>query len=165
MKEQRNMESWKCLEHPPENAEKYHYTGCGLDNIYLVNGFTHQPSNYGAGVTVNDVDGLHRAIGENLATNKKELSGKELRFLRKEMDLTQAELGRFIGFSSQQVARWEKSQSPIAQPADYLVRKLYLEHIDGEVSLIDLVKKLDEHDACDADENIFEAFEGHWKAA
>jgi DNA-binding transcriptional regulator YiaG len=35
---------------------------------------------------------LHRAIGAFLVTEKKVLSGKELRFIRKEMDLTQAEL-------------------------------------------------------------------------
>ena len=85
--------TWKHLESPPENVEKYHYAGCGLDDIYLINGFTRVATNYGDGVTVNDVDGLHKAIGRNLAINKKELSGKELRFLRKEIDLTQAELG------------------------------------------------------------------------
>ena len=41
----------------------YHYTGCGLDNIYLANGFERKVTPYGEGVSIADADGLHEAIG------------------------------------------------------------------------------------------------------
>src|ERR1700730_16056711 len=104
-------EQWKCVGSLPEGMPKVQYKGCGLDGVYIVGGYETVKTNYGDGIAVDDIDGLHRAIGEFLVTQKKELSGKELRFLRKEMDLTQSELGKFIGISSQQVARWEKSHS------------------------------------------------------
>jgi DNA-binding transcriptional regulator YiaG len=155
--------SWKCVETAPENAEKYQYKACGLDGVYLLNGFDTVTTSEGVGVTVRNIDALHDAIGQHLVTERKELSGKELRFLRKEMDLTQAELGRFIGLSSQQVARWEKAESAISQPADYLLRKLYLEHINGEVSLKELVEELDDKDSSEPREQLFSAADGKWR--
>ncbi len=159
-----DQEQWTCVDSLPEDAKKIQYKGCGLDDVFIAGGYTPVKTNYGEGITIEDIDGLHRAIGQHLVTQKKELSGKELRFLRKEMDLTQAELGRFIGLSSQQVARWEKSQSMISGPADYLLRKLYLEHINGNVSLKELVEELDETDASTSDEQVFKPEDGHWKA-
>jgi DNA-binding transcriptional regulator YiaG len=107
-------------------AKPYHYKMCGLDDVYLLNGFTPKETAYGSGVTVSDVDGLHRAIGFLLVKERKTLSPKELRFLRKEMSLTQAGLGLKIGQSDQQVARWEKGESEIPGPAERLIRILYV---------------------------------------
>lgn len=157
---------WKCIadEMPNGGARKIQYKGCGLDDVYLLGGHETVKTNHGEGIVIRDMDGLHRAIGEFLATQKKELSGKELRFIRKEMDLTQAELGRLIGLSSQQVARWEKSQQPISGPADFLLRKLYLEHIKGSISLIELVKELEETAQPASDEHVFTESGGCWRA-
>ena len=77
--------------------EPYHYTQCGLEDVYLLNGFKRKEGPYGSGVTVTDIDGLHRAIGWHLVNERKTLTARELRFLRKEMELTQAELGAKIG--------------------------------------------------------------------
>ena len=157
-------ETWKILETIPKDIKKIKYSGCGLDDIYLTGGYELVKTPYGDGISIHYLDGLHRAIGKNLVTQKKELSGKELRFLRKEMDLTQAELGRFIGLSSQQIARWEKAQSAISGPADYLLRKLYLEHIHGKLSLKELIDELDETDSTASDEQVFTELNGQWKA-
>src|SRR4030095_4658011 len=85
----------------------YHYTLCGLDNIWLVNGYKHHDTAYGPGVAVEDVDGLHRAIATDLICGKRDLSGKELRFLRKGLDLSQEGLAMLLGTTAQTVARWE----------------------------------------------------------
>src|SRR5437879_1240469 len=65
------------------------YPDCGLDDVYLLNGYEVVKNDYGTGLVVNDTDGLRAAIARSLAARKKVLSGKEVRFLRKEMDLTQ----------------------------------------------------------------------------
>jgi DNA-binding transcriptional regulator YiaG len=110
------------------DKEPYHYTECGLDDVYLLSGYEIEDTEYGQTVSVKDADALHVAIGVYLATQTKVLSGKELRFLRKQMDLTQAELGQSIGVSDQSVARWEKEQCEIG-PADALIRLLYLDRV------------------------------------
>ena len=121
--------------------EPYHYTECGLDEIYLVNGYEVHETHYGRGVSVKDADGLHKAIGCWLANSKKALDGKEIRFLRKEMDLTQSELGDILSVNAQTLARWEKAQIEMPGPAEMLLRVVYLQHVGGKIN----VRKLAEH--------------------
>lgn len=107
-------------------AEPYEYKECGLQGIFLHNGFEAIERDGEQYVAVFDTDALHHAIGLSIVQNRKELSPEEVRFLRKSMDLTQSELGRWMGQSSQQIARWEKGQSDIPGPADRLLRAIFL---------------------------------------
>jgi DNA-binding transcriptional regulator YiaG len=99
-----------------------HYKGCGLDDVYLVNGFDKKSEGY----VIHNQDDLHKAIGLHIVTERKVITPKELRFLRNLMDKSQRELGEIIGQSSQQVARWEKGQSEIPGPAERLIRVLFM---------------------------------------
>ena len=58
----------------------YHYVESGLDNIYLVNGFDFINSPAGQSVIIQDLDGLHEAIGRSLIHDRKALSGKRFVF-------------------------------------------------------------------------------------
>lgn len=125
------------------------YKGCGLDDIHLVNGYVVEETDYGRAVTIKNLDELHHAIGLNIVMYRKVLSPKELRFLRKHLDLTQAELAGLIGQSDQQVARWEKGESEISGPADRLVRVIYLgkcKNIDELSSFVERLSTLHELD-------------------
>lgn len=146
------------------DKEPYHYTECGLDDVYLVSGYDREETPYGNAVSVKNADGLHVAIGVYLATEEKALSGKELRFLRKEMGLTQAELGQYVGLDPQTVARWEKDQYPITGAADLVVRLLYLDHV-GKLpdSVRDLLAKLDQRDSERDGKLMFEKANGNWR--
>jgi hypothetical protein len=68
--------------------EPVHYLGCGLDNIWLASGYRTDIIDGEKYITVRNLDGLHQAIGRTLAEGKKLLNGKEIRFLRQQMDLT-----------------------------------------------------------------------------
>ena len=83
----------------------------------------------GRRVKIKDIDGLHEAIGRQLITEKKNLSGKEIRFLRQEMLMSQATLAKLFEVAEQTVLRWEKGKADIPKPAETLVRLLYREHI------------------------------------
>ncbi len=153
-------------------AKPYHYTMCGLDDVYLLNGFTPKETSYGSGVTVSDVEGLHRAIGFLLVNERKTLSPKELRFLRKEMNLTQAELGLKIGQSDQQVARWEKGENEVPGPAERLIRILYvMTHVPAKKRaplLNNLLQQLDmltKKDQTGTPKLILVENNGEWKKA
>lgn len=143
------------------------YPDCGLDDVYLLNGYEITETPYGAGLSVKDVDGLRSAIAHSLATRKKILSGKEVRFLRKEMDLTQSELGRLVGLDAQSVARWEKEQvCAKKRPAELLLRILYLAKTDHQLDVEQLLQRLDELDAQLNEKQVFtkERDEG-WRIA
>jgi len=101
----------------------YHYTESGLLNVYLQNGFTEMDTPYGKAVTIHDSDGLHQLIAEHLI-RQPFLTGREFRFLRTELGMTQREVGEFLAVSSQAVAIWEKSPRVIRK-ADQMIRALY----------------------------------------
>lgn len=150
------------------NGEKdkkpLHYTACGLDDIYLMSGYEFVKSPHGEGVAIKNLDELHLAIGCNLAKHKKVLSAKELRFLRKHMDLTQSELGKLLGLTSQQVARWEKGESYISGSAEFLLRAYFIQHAGGKLNLQELVNALDEIDATPNEKSFFAKTETGWRA-
>lgn len=125
----------------------YHYTDSGLSNVWLVNGYRTVPSPYGRAVSIEDLEGLHRAIGRTLAQDKPRLTGREFRFLRKELGLSQVALAGMLGNTEQAVAKWEKGARPPAW-ADRLLRQVYLEQAGGAQRLTDLLQRLahaDEH--------------------
>ena len=158
-----NANHWR---HRDDKLKKpLHFLEAGLDDVYLLSGYDVVKTPYGKGVAVKNVDALLRAIGTTLATKKKALSGKELRFLRKQLALTQAELGHIIGLSSQQVARWEKGEYEIPGPAERLIRMLFVQHVGGSLDLRALLHTLDQHDAPAKKTLVFEKTSKGWKEA
>ena len=67
----------------------YHYKECGLDNVRLANGYTVHKTPYGEGVSISDADQLHEVLALAVANKSGRISGKELRFLRSMLDLSQ----------------------------------------------------------------------------
>ena len=127
--------------------DKYRYTESGLDNVYLVNGFKRIVTQRGEVVQIQDEKGLLAAIGLQLVTEKKWLIGKEVKFLRKELGLTQNDLAAILGMDIQAFARWEKGKrSREASAADRLLRVLYFEHIKGNPRIKECLQKLAELD-------------------
>lgn len=62
-------------------SKNFHYTACGLDNVWLANGYKVKATRHGHAVAVDDVDGLHQLIAQTLIDKPVSLSGKEFRFL------------------------------------------------------------------------------------
>lgn len=125
----------------------HHYTDSGLDNIYLENGYTVHKTPYGEGVSIQDSDQLHTAIGRWLVDLPKPLNGAELRFLRVEMGMTQRDLAGALGQGEQSIRRWEKARTkPFDGSADRLLRVLYMEFVDGDGKVRALVDRLVELD-------------------
>jgi DNA-binding transcriptional regulator YiaG len=126
-----------------ENAP-YHYTQCGLDDVYLWSGFKIYDTPGQEGVAIDDIEGLHKAIGECLSLHAPKLNAKEFKFLRKTMDLTQAELAEQFGCDEQTIARWEKGETAINGAADRLIRLLYLEKNNKRnITVRKLAKKME----------------------
>lgn len=114
------------------NTLPYHYAECGLDNVYLSNGFHFKGIARGRAISIHDIDGLHKAIGMHLVISRKDLSKEEIRFLRDEMLMSQTTLGRLLGVSEQAIRRWERGKTTIPKPTECLLRLLYREHVDDQ---------------------------------
>jgi len=127
------------------NDELYQYTSCGLPNVCLKNGYTVKETKYGKAVAIHNLEGLHRAIGLDIVRNKGALTGAEVRFLRKEMDLPQVQLADLLGVAESSVRNWESSddgRADIQGPADRILRQMYLEYIKEESTLHDILERL-----------------------
>lgn len=125
----------------------HHYTECGLYNVYLVNGFERRDTPYGTGISIADVDGLHCQIGLALIERASCLSGAEVRFLRHELDLSQAVLATLLGVDAQTVARWEKGETRIHGSAQRLLAGLWRERFQGAAELQALLERISQLDA------------------
>ena len=125
----------------------YHYTDSGLDYVYLQNGYEIHSTPYGEGIAIEDVEGLHEAITRWVIDNPHKLRGAELRFLRKELDLTQALLSGILGESRQKILRWERDRDKdIPGSADRFLRAFVKECLDGNSSIADQVRRIAELD-------------------
>jgi putative transcriptional regulator len=121
----------------------HRYVESGLDNIYLENGYRIHRTPYGAGISIQNTEGLNRAIGRWLVSLPKPLTGAELRFLRLEMEATQKDLASVLGTTEQTLRLWEKHRKKaMPGPADRLLRALYLEYTGKDESVRKMLEKL-----------------------
>lgn len=117
----------------------YHYTESGLDNVLIEGMVPCVDVDGDEVVTIANVSGLHRAIAEAIVSHEAGISGKELRFLRTEMGMTQAQLATVVHHDTQSIGRWERSEHPIEPTAEALIRLLSVQRLglQGEPSTIE----------------------------
>ncbi|GAA4334918.1 helix-turn-helix transcriptional regulator [Pigmentiphaga soli] len=141
----------------------YHYTECGLDNVWLINGFTVETIDGEEFVSFEEADDLHAAIGRTLAS-KPNLTAAEFKFLRKELGLSQKRLADMLGTSEQTISLWERG-SEIPKSTERLLKLVYLDHLDGNVKVHEMISRLLDLDAKEASKFVFEDTKAGWRVA
>ncbi|MBO9424730.1 hypothetical protein J7444_08355 [Labrenzia sp. R4_1] len=146
----------------------YHYDACGLDNVYLVNGYTiEQDPDYGELVHIEDIDELHEEIARALIVQRRPLTGAEFKFLRVFLDLSQHRLAVILGSKEQNVRNWETKgkDKPVSnQSAERMLRVYALDYLDGESRIRELIERLTQLDA-ELRAEICLQRDGHWQSA
>lgn len=113
----------------------YQYFGCGLEGIFLKNGYAIVQTPHGEAVKIDGVEQLHEAIAADIVGQPYPMSGHQFRFLRKEQELTQAEYAALTRVDAQTVANWEKrGKQDVPGPADLAMRLLYAVYADIALS-------------------------------
>jgi DNA-binding transcriptional regulator YiaG len=102
----------------------YHYRACGLDNVILEGLAVGEDDAGETIVTIPAIGRLHKVIATMVITKTHALTGKELRFLRTELGLTQTELANVLRREALTISRWERGENPIEATADALIRLL-----------------------------------------
>lgn len=145
--------------------KKYHYTECGLSNIYLINGFEITKAKDGTEeIFIHDIHGLHKTIGEALTFKQGLLVGNEIKFIRTTLDLSQTSLGRLLGLDYQTILGWEKNKFPISKMADHFLRTIFFSFLNREENIYDKINEIADIDARKVKEsNIeFQTIENTW---
>ncbi len=144
----------------------HHYTECGLNNVYLCNGYEIEHDDGEEYVSVEAIDDLHRRIANLLIEKPFALTGQEIRFLRIEMSTSQKNLGLLLGMDAQTVARWEKGQTELPRTADAAIRSLYAEYANGDSGMNHFLHLLAESEATTPLKTLkFQAVNHRWQAA
>ncbi|KJR21503.1 helix-turn-helix domain-containing protein [Vibrio sp. S234-5] len=142
----------------------YHYTECGLDNVYLENGYTIEEEDGEKFVSFDDFEGIHQAIANAICEQSAWLSKEQFKFLRKELNLSQSALGTLLFCDRQTIARWEKGETPISRPQDVLLRAIYRESINKESHIALMLEALADADIDNSQQNLVlqECGDGKW---
>jgi DNA-binding transcriptional regulator YiaG len=107
----------------------YHYTECGLDNVFIEGMDIVEDHGGEETVTIPAIGALHKVICEGIVQLTSKMTGKELRFLRTEMGLTQANLAEIVKVTSLTVSRWERDENAIDDAAEMLIRLMAAEQL------------------------------------
>lgn len=92
-------------------------------------------------ISFNRSAGLMDAVSYTVATKQESLTPKEIAFLRKHLNMTQAELARYFSVDAATVSRWENTVNPqrMGGVAERLLRLAMLYFIEHqELPKIDL---------------------------
>lgn len=111
----------------------YQYRECGLDNVRIEGVVPCRDDDGDEVVTIPNVAGLHKAIATAIVHHKAGMGGRELRFLRTEMGMTQAELAKVVHHDTQSIGRWERGECPIEPNAEAVIRLLAAERLKLKV--------------------------------
>ena len=114
---------------PKAQPTYYHYTESGLDNVFIEIDAVIKDNAGEETIMIPGINELHRAIANAIVDSEDLMDGKEIRFLRTEMGLTQAELAKLLHRNSQAVARWEKGQQDVDPSLDVLIRQIAAERL------------------------------------
>ncbi len=113
----------------------YRYTECGLDNVILEGMLIEADDSGEETYTIPNVNELHRMIAHAVITQKHGMSGRELRFIRTEMGITQEELAALLHATRVSVSRWEREENPMDSQTEFMVRILAAENLKIDIGL------------------------------
>ena len=119
------MTQQNLTEHLATDQQPFHFTDCGLDNVYLVGVkyFTHPDGRIVAEIPA--LKQLMCVIARDLVLSRSDLSGSEVRFLRKRLGKKATEYSRLLGLEPETLSRIENGKQPITSATQKLARLSY----------------------------------------
>ena len=108
----------------------YRYTECGLDNVLIEQLNFLQDDAGEQCIHVPNVNGLHKAIACGIVRRESGMTGRELRFIRTEIGMTQAQMAEFVHREPLAISRWERGEGVIDSNAEALIRLHAVEKLE-----------------------------------
>ena len=144
-----------------------HFTECGLDNVYLVNGFHFGQTGNGEEVLViQDLNGLHVAIARAIVESPHPLDAKTFKFLRKHLDMAQRQVAEMFDVSEESVSLWERARQPLPKYADIILRTWVKEKCSGNAELVHLIERYNELDRSEHEDALrLQLEQDSWRSA
>jgi DNA-binding transcriptional regulator YiaG len=119
------------------------YPHFSVPNLYLQSGYEVHRTPDGDVHTYSSEDRLEQCVRRVLLRKPARLRGWDLRFLRRGLELSQAQFGKMIERDAQTVARWEKSKRQVPKLADLAIRCRFAERFEPSMSVRELASYVD----------------------
>jgi transcriptional regulator with XRE-family HTH domain len=107
-------------------AEKpFHFVDCGLDNVYLIGIKFFVDPDGSVVAEIPAIKQLMRLIAHDVVTSRRNLTGKEIRFLRKRLGKKATEYCRYLGLDPSTLSRIENEKQVVSIQSQMLARLSY----------------------------------------
>jgi len=112
-------------EHFATADKPFHFVDSGLDNVYLVGIKYFTDADGGTVAEIPAVKQLMRVVARDLVLSKANLTGPEVRFLRKRLGKKATEYCKFLGLEPETLSRIENGKQAISGATEKLARLSY----------------------------------------
>jgi len=115
-----------CKTHTATEKSPYLYTGSGLSNVFLA-GIKYCECKI-CGAKAADIPALNqllKGIARTIVSKKSNLSGEELRFLRKRLGKRAIDFATMIGITPEYLSKCENGHEPLSRTTERFVRLVY----------------------------------------
>jgi transcriptional regulator with XRE-family HTH domain len=111
----------------------------GIENVTLVDGvFDELCEKCGKGkITILDLPGLIAAVALTRVKLPFKLNNKELRFLRKALEISGKEMAEHLKVSPETLSRWENEKLPISEQSEMLLRMIVIALLHDKAEAVD----------------------------
>ncbi len=134
-----------CGKKTSKKEDLYRYTESGLDNVFLKTD-VYKCKCGEVIVDIPNIYGLHELIAKGLVRKDSLLTGKEIKFLRKQMHLKSKELAQLLSVHKVTVSRWESEAEKVSIGNDKLIRFLYTQMFQEKcntiLKIVDRIKEI-----------------------
>lgn len=105
----------------------YQYKESGLDNIWIIGLLQYKCGKCDETfVEIPRINELHLLIGKTLVCKKEQLSGPEVKFLRKEIGMKSKDMASALSMVPETYSRWENGKQEVAPCHDKALRMMYV---------------------------------------
>lgn len=113
-----------------EKIGRYHYTECGLDNVWLLKCRMRVcPKCSSEYPELPDADVTAKAVAKVIMSSHFKLDGDSVLFLRKLMMLTAEQLAALLGSNRVAISRWENDKHEMSALYDFRLRLIAVERL------------------------------------
>ena len=121
----------------------YQYLESGLDNVLICGIELFNCKNCGEkSALIPNILEIHKTIGKCLLEQKRRLTGKEIKFLRKHMAMRGKVFAELIGVDNATVSRWENGKENPSDVADRCIRMFYAITMNLHEEANELIKNI-----------------------
>ena len=138
------------------------YPHFALANLFLENGYVCEQSPYGEITSYLDEDGLEECIRRILICTPIKMNGRQLRFLRRGLGLSQEAFGVLIDRDGQTIARLEKSSDEVPNFVDLEIRARYFSRFEPSKSIGEILSIHDGNARVPSERIILSNSGGKW---